>query len=418
MKLKSGKDEIIYLLTKVFEKYESETGSLVVRNTNRKNYEGVSKKLSEISNNLPNTAEALDHDIYSADNNPNTLERSLRKYDITVSQVKDAFLGLVNHPRSFLIDACYIYLFSVGRKGFEKNPQDDRLLINIEKASYDLADFDKIEALTLQVALLENEKKATLKNTDGKFKQVKASLIIGFVIVAAALFFSVYQWMSSKNEWLAIKKDMNILPYKPTQSEIDSLEGVWICYTGSPQARKSDPNRYHLVVLNVIDIKYKNGYFTFNRYGANFNHAGYMQYEMPEILSIHSHVKNITDSIESPRHSLMRLDKEKVLIPVISASWSFDVGEKNNIIGIREVYTKQGKGGKIEEIINTIENASCRCKIVKWYQNNDVKTFYLKNVLLDSLPDEKLKALINETSIIVRVPQEDLILKSYKNTIK
>jgi hypothetical protein len=47
-----------------------------------------------------------------------------------------------------------------------------------------------------------------------------------------------------------------------------------------------------------------------------------------------------------------------------------------------------------------------------------VKTFYLKNVLLDSLPDEKLKALINETSIIVRVPQEDLILKSYSNKIK
>jgi hypothetical protein len=411
MKLKTGKEEIGYLLLKVFEKYESETGDLVIRNTNRKNYEGVSRKLSEISNKLPQTADTLNHDIYPPDYNPNKLEYPFRKYDITASQVKDASLGLVNNPRPFLTDACYIYLFAMGRKGFEKNPQDDNLLKNAEEASGSVTDSYKLEALTLQVSSLESEKAALQKNIAVKFKKIKTNLLSGFAIAVAALLFLAYQWMSAKNEWQSQKKDMNILPYKPTQAEVDSLEGIWICYTGSPQARSSDPNRYHMVVLNVIDIKYQKGYFTFTRYGANFDHTGYMQFEMPWLVSIHSYVKTVTDSIESPRHSLMRLDKEKDFIPVISASWSFDVGDRNNIIGIREVYIKQGKGGTIEEVINTIENASCRCKIVNWHQkNSQIKTFYLKNELLDSLPGEKLKPLINENSIILRVPQEGLII--------
>jgi hypothetical protein len=398
------------LLARVFEKYESETGDLVVRNTNRKNYEGVSKKLSEISNNLPNTADTLQHDIYAFDHNPNKLDYPLRKYDITASQVKDASLGLVNNPRPFLTEACYIYAFGVGRKGFEENPLDDSLLKNAGEALESVKDSERIEALTLEVSTLEKEKEALQKITNREFKKVKKIVLRSFALVVAALLFLGYQWISSKNEWQVMKKDMDILPYKPTQAEIDSLEGVWICYTGSPQARSSDPNRYHLVVLNVIDVKFKNGYFTFNRYGANFNHAGYMQFEMPWLVSIHSYVKTATDSIESPRHSLMRLNKEKELIPVISASWSFDVADKNNIIGIREVYIKQGKGGMIEEVINTIENAISGCKIVKWHQNNQEKTFYLKNQLLDSLPDEKLKTLINESSILLRVPQKGLII--------
>ena len=91
-----------------------ETGAQVVRNTNRKNYEGVSKKLSEISNELPRTAEIFNHEIYSLDHNPHKAEYPSRKYDITASQVKDASLGLVNNPRAFLIDACYIFLFEIG----------------------------------------------------------------------------------------------------------------------------------------------------------------------------------------------------------------------------------------------------------------------------------------------------------------
>ena len=414
MKLKSGKEEIGYLLKKVFEKYELETGDQVVRNTNRKNYEGVSKKLSEISNELPQTAETLNHEIYSPDHNPHKPEYPSRKYDITASQVKDASLGLVNNPRPFLTDACYIYLFGMGRKGFEKNPQDDNLLWSGEESQMSELDLHNQERgiLKSQISELQTEKEKLHQNTHKAFKKEKTFFRLCLLIVLTALAFSLYKWITTKNEWNAIKKDFNILPYRPTQVEIDSLEGVWLCYTGSPQARSSDPNRYHMIVPNLIDVKYKNGYFTFNRYGANFDHTGYMQYEAPWIVSIHSNVKNNADSIESPRHSLMRLDKEKLFVPVISASWSFDVGDRNSIIGIREVYIKQGKGGSMEEVINTIENASCKCKIVKWHKNNTFKTFYLKNELLDNLADEKLKTLINETSILLRVPQEGLIISN------
>ncbi len=413
MKLKTGKEEIVYLLAKVFEQYELETGDLVIRNTNRKNYEAVSKKLSEISNELPNTAEIFGHDIYLSDYNPNQLTYPSRKYDITVSQVKDASLGLVNNPRAFLVDACYIYLFKIGRKGFEKKPQDERLLKNNDEITGKEAVPLAVEALSIKVAALEGEKNMLLVNTNRTLKKTKTKLWISIAILFAALLFAAYQWMVIKNEWNGFKNDMNIFPYKPTTAEIDSLEGVWLCYTGSPQARISDPNRFHQIVSNVVDIKYKNGYFTYNRYGANFNHTGYAQFEAPHLVSLHSHIKNNTGIIESPRHSLMQLDNGKYFLPVISASWSFDVGNRNNIIGIREVYVKQGKGGTIEEVINTIENASCKCKIVIWHQDNkNAKIFQVKNQILESLSDPTLKTLLDENSIILRQPQKGLILSA------
>jgi hypothetical protein len=48
--LKKGKEEIIYLLNKCIEKFQLETGKSVVQNTNRKNYEELAIRLSEISN--------------------------------------------------------------------------------------------------------------------------------------------------------------------------------------------------------------------------------------------------------------------------------------------------------------------------------------------------------------------------------
>ncbi|THU35814.1 hypothetical protein FAM09_20655 [Niastella caeni] len=413
MKLKSGKEEIVYLLARVFEKYESETGNLITRNTNRKNYEAVSKKLSEISNQLPYTADTLDHDVYSPDYNPNKLEYPSRKYDITASQVKDASLGLVNNPRPFLVEACYIYIYSVGRKGFGKNPKDSNMVIGIESPS----GLSKLETLTIEINALKKENEALLQNAGKSYKKIKQNLSIVLTVVFAAMLFSAYQWISTRNKWNTVKKDMNLLPYQPTQAEIDSLEGVWLCYTGSPQARSSDPNRFHLVVSNVVDIRYKDGYFIYNRYGASFNHIGYAQFEAPYLVSLHSHIKNNTGDIESPRHSLMQLNNERKYLPVISASWSFDVGARNNIVGIREVYIKQGKGGAIEEVINTVENASCKCKIVTWHQVNDsLKTFHLKNQLLDSIAETPIKTLLDENSIILRKPQQGLILGKRNDT--
>ena len=78
MKLKTGRDEIVYLLSKVVEKYEAITGHEVVRNTNRKNYEDLARMLSGISNNLPYTAESLQHDVYAPDPNPAAAQVNFR----------------------------------------------------------------------------------------------------------------------------------------------------------------------------------------------------------------------------------------------------------------------------------------------------------------------------------------------------
>ncbi len=411
MKHKKGKDEISCLLSIVFEKYESETGNLIIRNTNRKNYESVARKLSEISNRLPTTAEALQHDYFSADQKNINLEYPFRKYDITASQVKDASLGLVNNPRSFLTEACYIYIYGVGKKGFEKNPSDDRLFVNDDEKVDTKTDSVKYEELELLVASLSKEKEQLQNTASINIKKLRKPFLLSVLFLAAVLIYTSYQWITTRNKWEAIGRDMNILSYKPTKAQIEDLEGIWLCYTGSPQARSSEPNRFHLIVLNVIEIKFKNGYFTYNRFGAAFNHTGYAQFEAPELVSIHSHVKNNSENIESPRHSLMQLDSGSGFMPTISASWNFDVGDKNKIIGIREVYKKLGKDGSIEEVTNTIENASCKCKILRWIQDKKiVQTFQLKNKPLESFQVPILKNLLDERSIILREPQDGLIL--------
>jgi hypothetical protein len=396
MQLKTGKEEIVCLLTKVLEQFESRTGQSVTRNSNRKNYEEVAKALSEISNKLPDTYNALHHDPYPPDYYPKHREYPFRKYDITGNQIKDAYFNrIVANPRSFLVDACYIYLYGVGRKGFEANPVDVDLLVKDEVPEPETFPQVGTPASTALAA--------------GIPKKIFWPVLL---VLLLALGFVSYQWNKSSQQLSTIQKDMQLMPYVPTQAEIDSLEGIWLCYTGSPQARISDNNRYHMVVSNILDVKYKNGYFTFNRYGASFDHVGYMQFEAPWLVSIRSSVKNNKDSIESPRHSLMRLNSPGPFLPVISASWNFDIGPRNQIIGIREVYEKQGRGGKVEEVINTLENASCRCKIITWYKGTTkVKSFYLRNELLDSVPNETLKKLLDENSILLREPKDGIILQ-------
>lgn len=395
MLLKTGKAEIVCLLTKVLAQFESRTGQSISRNSNRKNYEEVAKVLSEISNNLPNTAGSLHHDTYPPDYNPQHLEYPFRKYDITGNQIKDAYFNrIVANPRSFLVDACYIYLYGVGRKGFEANPVDADLLVKEEAAEPET--FPPVSTT------------ASPTQATGISPKVFWPVLLVLLLALGSVF---YQWNKASQQLSTIQKDMQLMPYVPTQAEIDSLEGIWLCYTGSPQARISDNNRYHMVVSNILDVKYKDGYFTFNRYGASFDHVGYMQFEAPWLVSIRSSVKNNKDSIESPRHSLMQLNTPGPFLPVISASWNFDIGLCNQIIGIREVYEKQGRGGKVEEVINTLENASCRCKIINWYKGTKVKSFYLRNELLDSVPNEMLKKLLDENSILLREPQQGLLIE-------
>jgi hypothetical protein len=408
--LKKGKEEIIYLLNKSIEKFQLETGKSIVQNTNRKNYEELAITLSEISNQLPETAAELGHINYEPDPQKGKADFPFRKYDITGGQIKDALMGLVANPRPFLVDTCYIYLYKMGRQAFELNPIDPSLIATEEQNSSSKDSYSIItenQQLKLRLAALKKETSQSI------FQRLKFYRLIFIPLSVIFLAGAVYFWnLNNANnaKWNSIREDFNLLPYKVTQSEIDSLEGVWICYTSSPQARLSDPNRFHKVVANLVDIKYKDGYFTYKRFGASFDHIGYIQFESPKILSIHSRIMNTDHNNEYPRHSLMSLDMDQRFLSSISASWNFDAGENNRIIGIREVYQKLGKGGRLEEVMNTPANASCQCKIIKWHQPNlPIQSFFLKNMVLDSLKNPTLMELINEKSILLKDPEPGVI---------
>lgn len=149
-RVKSGKEEIIYLLAQAIQKYKSETGQDIIQNTNRKNYEALAIVLSEISNQLPLKSKEWGTEDYTIENTQNNKEYPYRKYDITGGQIKDALSGIVSHPRPFLIDACYVYLFNMGRKSFDQNPIDENLLVKTENEKKDQIGNVEIEKNILQ----------------------------------------------------------------------------------------------------------------------------------------------------------------------------------------------------------------------------------------------------------------------------
>lgn len=410
--LRKGKEEIIYLLNKSIEKYQLDTGKEIVQNTNRKNYEGLAMVLSEISNNLPNSEAEFGHDLYSIDRNFINSNYPFRKYDITGGQIKDASMGLVSSPRNFMVDACYIYLYQKGRKAFELLPTDENLVsdgLNENKqVNYSLIK----ENVELKTKIASLEKSIKYKTASIITRKLRWRLYAFMTLLFLALIIVSYQFYTYENKWEMVKNDLMVLPYKATSKEISDLEGLWICYTGSPQARTSDPSRFHKVVLNFIEITYKEGYFLYNRYGANFNHKGNAKFLSPNLVSIFSSVKNNAYIIESPRHTLLELSEGKYL-NAISASWNFDTSSNNKMIGIREVYSKIGKGGRVVEIVNTKENASCQCKIINWTNEAGVKQdWFLKNSFLDSIPEKKLIPLLNQNSILLKNPEEGVLLSS------
>ena len=420
--IKTGKEEIKYLLYKCIEKYQNETGKEIIQNTNRKNYEGLAIELSEISKKLPFTDQQLGHDIYPQDKRQKEANYPFRKYDITGGQIKDALIGLVSNPRNFLVDACYIYLYQMGRLAFLENPVDENL-VNLG------SDEDKLEggglirenqALKLKLDQFEKNKLGS------RSRWTSVLCIIGGIAIALACFYIPSKmYLEANNKLEVLKKDLNILPYKISLAEKERLEGLWICYTGSPQARISDSDRYQKIVPNIVEIKYKDGYFIYKRYGASFNHLGFAQFEGPNLVSVFSKVDaKESDNKEereyfneSPRHSLLELTKDS-LITSISASWNFDYGNNNKIIGIREVYKKLGTVSDLKEVTNTLENASCKCKIIKWNEVKDNKVinkiFYIKNMYLDSIEHKALFPLINENSIIFKDPINDSVIIKIK----
>lgn len=405
------RSEIIYLLQQCIGKFQREGGQEIVPNTNKKNYEPLAIILSEISNQLPETAEKLDHIIYSPDPKKATTQYPFRKYDITGGQIRDAYMGLVANPRNFLVDACYIYLYGIGKQGFEKNPSDETLqkkLFQEETAEEMLSVFQENERLK---TALENVTQHTAENKTAEGKHWK--LISAIVSVLLVVLSIVYFLEHRRNNH--ISKGMSLLPYTPTAAEIDSLQGIWICYTGSPQARLSDPERYHKMVANLMQITYlPEGFFRVERYGASFNHSGYAQFESKGLVSIHTHIKNLEQKIESPRHSLLSLHADSSLpyLNVMSTSWNFDVGKFNQIIGIREVFQKLGTQGQLEEVYNSLENAQCKCKIIRWHQpNHPTQSWYLKNSPIDSLHNSYLSSMLDEKSILLKDPSAGIVLE-------
>jgi hypothetical protein len=405
--LKKGKDEIIYLLNRCIEKFEQENGVQLVKNTNRKNYEPLSAKLSEISNQLPFTSSKYGHQLYEADTDKKEKEYPFRKYDITGGQVRDALMGLVANPRPFLVDTCYIYLFDMGRKAFESNPTDPELLADkgaeSQPNSYSIVQDN--HQLKAELSKAKKNAKSQLRNN-----WIIAGIII--FILCITVLFSINNTNKKRNEIAELKSDFNITPYSITNKEKKELEGIWLCYSGSPQARLSDPDRANKVVLNISEFKETNGYFTYKRYGASFNHTGFAQFENPYTISIHSRLLTLDQKVLSPRHSILELDTSKEYLNVISASWNFDVGDKNKVIGIREVYKKIGMGGELQEILNSVENAECKCKIIRWKQEDGgMQEFRLKNILIDSLSPPQLRQLINEKSILLKDLEDTILLK-------
>jgi len=194
MKIKTGKEEIGYLLEKVIDTYERTTGQRIIRNTNPKNYEDIARLLSSISNELPNTAQQLNHDAYPPDPNPKQVDYPHRKYDITGVQVKDAYNGLVANPRSFLIDASYIYLYGIGRKGFGQNPKDARLIEGMD-ASVALRLHEQ-EALRQQLVVCLQEKETATNQLKASFRKKTLAWLISLLTCLTLLGVVSARWFA------------------------------------------------------------------------------------------------------------------------------------------------------------------------------------------------------------------------------
>lgn len=371
MAILSNKEDLIDLIERVIEKYEKDTGDVINKNTNRENYVKLAKVLSEISKQLPYTSSDLLHEEYEEDMQAN-LSYPNRKYDITGGQLKDAYFGIVNKPRPYLIDACLIYLTGKGAGAIRENQS----------------------ATANRWSLLQ-------RNLLLKPKALIILLASSFVLILL-LGITVLQLGSNR----AIEN-----AYRPTAAEIKALSGIWLYYTGAPQARSNEPGRFRQFVNNIVEVKYHDGKFEFIRHGANINHYGYMVYNSPTVVSIHSYVKRRKNGeVLSPSHSLARLDSLKRSMLALSATWSFESDNRDEIIAIRNLYKKLADDGRLSEIKNTQDNAACKCKIMEWRFGNNSKQFKLQYQHLDEHENEELKRNLNEESILLLKPRKDVVL--------
>ncbi|WP_185216519.1 hypothetical protein [Sphingobacterium mizutaii] len=367
----SNKEDLIELIERVIEKYEKDTGNIINKNTNRENYVKLAKVLSEISKQLPYTSSDLLHEEYEEDVQPN-LSYPNRKYDITGGQLKDAYFGIVNKPRPYLIDACLIYLTGKGAGA--------------------IREFQCATATGW--SLLQ-------RNLGLKPKTLITLLVSSFVLI---LIFGITVLQLGRNKNIETA-------YQPTSAEIKALSGIWLYYTGAPQARSNEPGRFRQFVNNIVEVKYHDGRFEFIRHGANINHYGHMVYNSPTVVSIHSYVKRKKNGeVLSPSHSLARMDSLNRSMVALSATWSFESENRDEIIAIRNLYKKLADDGRLSEIKNTQDNAACKCKIMEWRFGNNSKQFKLQYQHLDKHENEELKMNLNEESILLLKPRKDVVL--------
>ncbi len=397
MKTKASQAELEYLFNKVIEKYNHDHHRKISGNTNKKTYEPLVKLLNEISLKFPETETQLRHEDYFGFT-PGNLSFS-------AGQFMNAKQHFTQKPDQVIVDTCYIYLYNVGQRGFRENPADPKLSEIINSNPSTSSPFQVVPG----------------DNPSRKTKVMGYSMAVAIVRLIGLLAYKQYQLQSArsaitsqrthfdrdKKRWESIQKDYSIMRYQPTKAEIDSMVGIWFCYTGSPQARTSLPGnfRYHLGARNVVVIGYKDGYFTYKRYSTNFDQVGYIQYESPGLISIHSHKVNDPDSTLWPRHSLMFVNNGKPFHVAVSASWNFDTPPNDFMIGIREVYVKLGTGGKVTEIFNQGNPV----KTVEWITGKNKREVY--NVKLMKIDDMNVpfSELINEKSILLAVPQENVL---------
>jgi hypothetical protein len=302
-------------------------------------------------------------------------------------------------------------LYGVGRLKFDKTPLDQALVSDNDttenKDSYTLMQDNQ------QLKSELSKMKAFVQTARSKNAWKTKVIIISSLLITIVIMGFYYKNYTAYNE---LVKDYNIKPYSYSKSEKEALEGIWLNYIGSPQVRISDPDRENLIVFNISEIEEKDGYFICTRYGYSFNHTGYAQFESPNVVSIHLKVSTLSGTTNSPRHSLLLLDSSKKYLNIISASWNSDIGHRNKIIGVREVYSKIGKGGKLTEILNTVENAECKCKIINWEQDNGkVQEFHLKNMLIDTIQPALLRSLIDKKSILLKDLEDSILFKRNEN---
>jgi hypothetical protein len=416
-------------------KFEEEEDINVVRNKNPNQYKDFAAKLNEISHLLRNK---------DPDNREWKTEKysRLKSFEINPGQIIYARENGTAKPHIFEA----LHWYRDGKSSREARPvrkagqfSGEELIQKINDYEQEIAELDgdmsdaktQIEELTHKKTEYEKElaesktQVSDVESTIAEFRNktlaLKKGNNIAFCIALAfflAFIFFVIKWIGLKNEYAeaktgfdALKRDMRLLPYQPTQAEINRLEGVYMVYTASPQARASDPDRYHKVVPNILVVTYKDGYFTFDRYGHDFDQKGFMQFERSGLVSMHSYMLDSSGK-PSPKKSLLDIENGRDTFSVISTSWSFDPDPADNIsIGIREVFIKIGKPDSITQIVNSPRNFGKAGKLFDLKKGDgSIETLNIQNIRLESL-SPSLQALLNEKSILLKDPDPTVILE-------